>query len=84
MLHDSACAVPQGLSQQGAANGAALSQLWAGLAPAVPLWSLSLSLAYYDSGLGMAAAACHSAALRRGAGGLPRYSQYVVPSALGA
>ena len=57
----------QGLASGGAAT-AALSQLWAGLAPAVPLRGLALALAYYDSSLGLAAAAAHAAALRQGAG----------------
>jgi hypothetical protein len=57
----------QGLAPKGGGSGAR-AQLWAGLPPAVPLWSLALSLAYYDSGLGLAAAAAHGAAVGQGAG----------------
>lgn len=59
--------VPQGLGQ-GRAGIDALSLLWGGLPPAVPLRSLALALAYHDSMLGLAGAAAHKAALQRDPG----------------
>ena len=55
----------QGLAQ-GSPGCSALAQLWSGLAPAVPLWSLALARAYYDGGLGLAGAAAHEAANQQG------------------
>ncbi|KAI3425098.1 hypothetical protein D9Q98_008476 [Chlorella vulgaris] len=59
--------IKQGLGQ-GRAGIDALSLLWGGLPPAVPLRSLALALAYHDSMLGLAGAAAHKAALQRDPG----------------